>query len=539
MTDIDCFYINYKDTHRFSKLIIDYLEQHPNLAPYFSFPTNLEGFQEAIEQRKSFNSSRPTLVKALQNQYKNYAPKENFTPLIEQLKEENTFTITTAHQTNLLLGPVYLIYKIMHAIVLADYLKDQFSDYNFLPVYYMGSEDNDWEELNHFYFQGQKYEWITDQSGAFGKAKIDAALIQLINEWKKDVDQVNHPFFSDLIEKIEHSYVVGRTIAEANKLLIHLLFDEDSLIVIDGDDPLLKHSFQDFIKDDLIRHSALEIVKNTTKNIEQNYKTQAHVRSINLFYLNEGIRERIEKSGHLYSVLNTNIHWTEEELLHKLKDAPEQFSPNVILRPLYQEYILPNVGFVGGGSELAYWMQLKDLFDFYHLPFPILILRQSVEMITQSIQKDLKALDLEHTDLFKSKNELMTQKAKESLPNHLDLSALKSQIHSDLERFKIPITELENTLEYSLGAVQMKISNQISILQKKIIRAQKKQLNEYEDLISNLLTSVFPYELGLTERKESFLSYYSLIGANWLQMLKKHTDPMGKKFLLSFFKNNN
>lgn len=538
MCHFDCFSIDYKTTHRFSNLIVDYLNEHPALIPFFSHKLTDEGFLQAINERQQFDTPRNELVKALEQQYNSSEYSEKVLPLIQQLNDSNTFTITTAHQTNLLLGPAYLIYKVMHTIVLSNYLSQKYPQYNFLPVYYMGSEDNDWEELDHFYFESKKYQWKTSQSGAFGSAIIDKSLIHLIEEFKNDANQSEAIHHQLLLQYIDQSYILGRSIAEANKSLIHHIFKGEDLIILDGNDKILKNSFIPIMQDDLEHHTAANIVDNTTSKIEQHYKTQAHVRPINLFYLSQELRERIEIEDQYYKVINTPLKWNKKELLNLLHNAPQSFSPNVILRPLYQEWILPNIGFIGGGSEVAYWMQLKDLFSHYQIPFPVLVLRQSVEMIDAQYQGALNELNLSLKDLFLSTSTLVQRKAHDELPEHLNLDQLKTKINNEFSQLSTSIKDFQETLLYSMGAVHHKINHQIEVLQKKLYRAQRQKLVDYEAAVSNLQHSIFTYGLGLSERKESFMKYYNIMGDAWLKMLKEQTDPIGKKFLVTFYKNN-
>jgi uncharacterized protein YllA (UPF0747 family) len=172
------------------------------------------------------------------------------------------------------------------------------------------------------------------------------------------------------------------------------------------------------------------IEQNSFKNIsavnEQLQKLGVHIqvnpREINFFYLKDNLRERLVFENDRYSVMNTDISFTEEELKQEIKTAPERFSPNVVMRPLYQECILPNIAYVGGGAELVYWLELKSNFDFYKVDFPILILRNSGLVIKKETAAKIKSMELAPADIFKSADEIKNNWVKKHSNHDLTLA---------------------------------------------------------------------------------------------------------------------
>ena len=171
-------FISYSETGKFSKIIADYIDLPENLANFFEHPVSIDGIKAAIFQREKFQTNRPLLVEQLKTQYKNIQENELVKANIDSLSHENTFTVCTAHQPNIFTGHLYFIYKILHTIKVADELKKQLPEYNFVPVFFMGSEDADLEELNHVVVDGKKYEWQTKQTGAVGRMKVDDHLLK-------------------------------------------------------------------------------------------------------------------------------------------------------------------------------------------------------------------------------------------------------------------------------------------------------------------------------------------------------------------------
>ncbi|MBK6826575.1 MAG: bacillithiol biosynthesis BshC [Chitinophagaceae bacterium] len=146
----------YRQTNAFTRIALDYIDQAEALKPFFLHPPSLQGLQKAISERKKTSTNRQVLVEQLRHQYVGIDTNEKVKQNIESLLSPDTFTITTAHQNNIFTGPLYFIYKILHAIKLADLLNETWPEQHFVPVYYIGSEDADLDELNHTWLNGEK-----------------------------------------------------------------------------------------------------------------------------------------------------------------------------------------------------------------------------------------------------------------------------------------------------------------------------------------------------------------------------------------------
>src|ERR1043166_3920579 len=332
----------YRQTNSFTKIILDYLDHAEDLRPFYDHAPSLQGIQAAIAGRQKFSINRPVLVQQLKKQYAGADPDDAVKKNIESLLSGDTFTITTAHQPNIFTGPLYFIYKILHAIKLSEHCKASLPQYNFVPVFYMGSEDADLDELGHFYLNGEKVVWNTKQTGAVGRMKVDKDLLRLIVQLDGQFSVLDHG--SEILSMIKDCYREGIQIQDATFRLINTLFGEYGLICLIPDNAVLKEQGERIFKDDLLKETASEIVEQTASKLQAaGYKLQANPREINLFYLKDGIRERIVKKDTEYRIQNTDFKFTKEELLAELTGHPERFSPNVILRGIYQEIILPNL----------------------------------------------------------------------------------------------------------------------------------------------------------------------------------------------------
>ena len=522
--------IPYRQTNAFSRIITDYLDNTPALAPFYAHPPTPEGIGEAIAERKKFNTPRTVLVTTLQKQYADVVTTTATANNIAALAKENTFTITTAHQNNIFTGPLYFIYKIIHAIRLADDLNHQFPDCHFVPVYYIGSEDADFAELNHIYLGGEKLEWTTNQRGAVGRMKIDRALVSLIDRIAGQLNVL--PFGKEWEEQLRRCYREGVTVQEATFQLVHSLFGKDGLIVLLPDQASLKGQVRNVFADDLFRQVPSQIVEQSTDALHKaGYKVQAHPRDINLFYLDEGIRERFILDGDHYEVNGTSLRFSKKELEALLASNPERFSPNVILRGLYQEVILPNIIFIGGGGETAYWLQLKTLFDHYEVPFPVLVLRNSFLLLEKKEKQLLHKLGLTIADLFSPEETLMTKIVRRDNPDAIQLSGSMQELKQLYGKLHEQAIAVDPTLDKHVLAIHKKAADHLQALEKKMVRAAKRKFTDQRRQLHSLQSKLFPGN-GLQERRENIGYYYARWGSGILRLLYDHSLTLEQEFTI-------
>ena len=522
-------YIPFPQTNHFSKTVVDYVAGNPELKHFYEHPVDIEGIRSAIEARKKFNTNRKLLVEQLHLQYQNVIGYESVKDNIELLLSDNTFSICTAHQPNLFTGHLYFIYKILHTVKLAATLKNQLSEYNFVPVFYMGSEDADLEELNHIEMEGELYEWKTKQTGAVGRMKIDADLIRLINliAGRLSVEK----YGEEIVSLLRSSYQLDSTIEKATFLFVHELFKEYGLIVLLSDKAEYKKEMLSIFEDDIFNHTSSEIVKETSSKLSANYKAQAYPREINLFYLKDNIRNRIVADNDGFYVQDTNLKFSKSEIKNELSEHPERFSPNVILRGLFQEIILPDVAWIGGGGELAYWLQLKDLFDHYKVPYPVLVLRNSFLVIEEKYSNLLSKLSLEPVDLFKGESALFNELVNKESDLMLNLDEEKASMEKLFGTIKRIVEQIDVTLLQHTKALQTKGLKSLVLLEKKMIRAEKRKFSDQQNQLSNVYSALFPNNT-LQERTDNFMVYYAKWGKDIFKVIYEYSLAMEQEFCI-------
>lgn len=500
----DC--ITYQKSGYFSKLIVDYLDQKPEIQSlYHRFPT-LENFAPQIAE-KGINYSpenRFVLVEALKKQNKNFNITEVTQTNIELLNSEKTFTITTGHQLNLFTGPAYFIYKIASTINLCKQLKAHYSDFNFVPIYWMATEDHDFEEINHFHVKNKKISWKRESFGPVGRLSTEG-LEAVFKEFSEVIGIGDTAKY--LKELFKKAYLEHSNLADATRFLANELFASEGLVIIDGDDANLKKLFAPYVKDELLHQNSFATVSETIKQLKE-YTVQVNPREINLFYIEDNLRERIVFEDQIYKVNNTTIQFSEAEILELAQNSPEKFSPNVILRPLYQEVILPNLAYIGGGGEIAYWLELKNNFDSQKVTFPMLLLRNSFVIATEKQIEKMDKLQLTWTDLFLPQQKLANEKVKEISNFTIDFSKQKAILK---QQFSELLLIAEQTDKSFIGAVKAQEAKQIKglkNLEKRLLKAEKKvhadKMTQIFDIQNQLFTNG-----SLQERKNNFSEFYS------------------------------
>lgn len=523
-------YVPVQETGYFSKLVNDYVHGDEGLKSFYGFEINDAGLKSAIEGRKAFPVDRELLYTVIREQYEGIELNDAVKANLELLRADNTFTVCSAHQPNLMTGYLYFIYKIVHSVKLAAHLKTLDPNADFVPVFYIGAEDNDFDELGHFRFDGKAFDWKTAQTGAVGMMSVDEPLERLI----KDLLPLLGP--AGVSEKyvrntILTAYKRGNSIAMATRILINDLLGFLGVIVLDANDARLKRKFVPVIKEEVLRPKAFEIVRQDSDRLNETYKAQAFFRPINFFYLKEGLRERIEYINNEYLVLNTDLKFSATEMAAEIEAHPERFSPNVILRGLYQESILPDIAFIGGGSEVAYWMQLKNIFHHYGVFYPAVVLRQSAVVLDHKTAATQVKAGLDDHKMFRKTAELVDELVQAEKEEQWSLAAYQETLEQWRSDLSEKYAQLDKNLEGSVQSVLAKVTTQFDILDKKINRAVKKGLEIQVDRIYSFKEHAFPND-SLQERYETFLPHYLNYGQQFFEDLYQHTDPYGKQFLV-------
>ena len=519
----------YRQTNYFSKILLDYLDHVEGIKPFYAHAPSLQGIQKAIAAREKFPTQRKILVEELKRQYAgNASPATGKN--IKALLEENTFTITTAHQPNIFTGPLYFIYKILHAIKLAEHCKASFPQYNFVPVYYMGSEDADLDELGHIYLGGQAIEWKTKQTGAVGRMEVDKEFISLIDLISGQLSVL--PFGHNMLSRLRNCYQRGVLIQDATFKLVNALFADYGLIVLIPDNAAFKKQAIKIFEDDLLNETPSAIVEKTAGRLHAaGYRLQANPREINLFYLKDKMRDRIIKKNSEFRILNSELKFSESDLMKELLTHSERFSPNVILRGIFQETILPNIVYIGGGGEIAYWLQLKDLFENYKVPYPVLLLRNSFLVVEKKWQERISKLSFTSEDFFLPEEELIRRLVARQTKNEIKLNGNFTDAEKLYDSLKKQVVAIDSTLGQHVEALKTQSIYRLQELEKKMLRAEKRKFTDEQRQIHTIKENLFPKN-SLQERIENVMYYYSKWGTDFIQNVYQHSLGLEEEFVI-------
>ncbi len=503
------------DVNQFSDIFIDYICCHHQLTPFYHLFPSIENYAKQIQIKQDFPAThRKVLHQALNAQYASIQRKPQLT--IDLLLQPNTFTLTTGHQLNIFTGPLYFHFKIITVINAAKQLRMKYPKYNFVPVYWMASEDHDFEEISSFHLFWKKYTWQTDQKGAVGR--FDPSSLSEVIEQTPEMDSI-----------FKEAYTRSPTLADATRYIVNELYGHEGLLVIDGDDKGLKSLFKPVIQQEIFEQPTHQAITKTNRKLEVlGYAAQVFPREINLFYLDDNLRERIVKEGDNYKVLNTSLSFSKSEISQLIEVSPEKFSPNVTLRPVYQEIILPNLSYTGGPGEFAYWLQLKEVFAYFNVPFPILLPRNFALILSKAIQGRMEKLSVSIHDLFVNADEFKNAWLAKNITAPVSLQEEIKQIEHIFEQMTDKAMAHDKSLKEFVGAVRQKTLASVEQIEGKIQKAQNQKFSTETNQLLDLHNKLFPNG-GLQERTDNFLNFY-LNDKEFLNKIAGVLDPFDFNF---------
>ncbi len=525
--------IKHRTTGFSNRLISDYIDGARDLKKFYNRKPNIDNFFKQLKEKElNFSSAkREILHKVLIKQYQNI---KVLSPKVKKnlfsIKNRNTFTITTGHQLSLMTGPIYFIYKILTAISLSKKLSKAHPKYNFVPFFWMATEDHDFDEISSFSYKGKKFNWNKRTSGPVG----DISNKGLENIFKMFNDQLSKNSNTIKLKSIiKNSYLSSGNLASATRILVNEFFGKYGLLILDPNDKSLKKIFSPIIKSELSFQECQYSVNKTLelfKKKSYNFKPQVKPREINLFFIQNKTRNRIYiKSPGIFGIDKTDITFNKKEILDILKSNPEKFSPNVLMRTIYQETILPNLCYVGGKAELSYWLELFEYFKNKKIPFPILVHRNSALLINRKISIKLKKMDIDFDQLFIGRSALINKKVREISDINLDLDFQKKNLEKQFKTLKDLASKTDKTFINAVNAEMTKQIKGISKLEKRLLKAQRIKLKDHVERLVLIHESLFPSE-GLQERSLNFSELYEIYGSKIIDFLLKKFHPFSQKF---------
>ena len=506
-----------------------YVNENPKLRPFYKYAPNIQSFAKVISDKKGEQQNRKLLVSVLNKQYQGFNKSERTKSNIESLEKAHTFTVITAHQPSLFTGPSYFIYKISSILNLSNQLNKIHSSNHFVPVFIMGGEDHDFEEISSAQIFGKKITWQNSKGGSVGQLENETLGV-VLNELK--VLLGDRETSASIYKTIETSFTKFKTYGEGMRFLVNELFGKYGLVVADMSDPDLKRAFIPVIEKEIFDRQSVKYIKETVSNLElAGFSNQAFPREINFFYLGDGFRERIVYEEANYKVLNQNISFSEEEMKAEINNYPERFSPNVNMRPIYQEFIFPNLAYVGGGGELAYWMERKSQFQYFGINYPMLIRRNSVLIVDKSVEKKFTKLSLNLEHLLDDEHVVINKYLAINSENEFTLEKQKNFISEVYDEIALATKKIDGSLVATVEAEKAKQLKAIENLEGRLKKAEKNKFDTGIKQVKALREKLFPNN-GLQERKENFLTFYTKYGMSYFDYLIENLDPFEKGLMV-------
>ncbi len=499
------------------------------LEPFMGRTFSVDHFKtQMIEKGKVFSSEqRQILVDVLISQYSGIEISDKVKANIDLLSQSSTFTITTGHQLSIFTGPLFFIYKILHVIRLTEELKNQFPDHNFVPVFWMASEDHDLEEIRKVTIFNKALIWDTRQEGPVGKMEFEN-FEQLKNEVAEFFGEDKQAEILAFLQRYE-----GVNLASATRNLVDHLFGEAyGLVILDPDSHELKKQAIPLFEKELKEQFSFEAVEAKSELLlKAGHKIQVTAREINLFYIEKGLRSRIIPQANKFFIEGKG-EFDQPTLLKMLKDHPEHFSPNVILRPVYQEIILPNLCYIGGVGELAYWLQLKGVFDRTGILYPLIFPRISMLIIDKSTSAKMAKNELVANDLFRNPSDIKKDLLTKFADDELDFSDVDQAFLHLKDTLITKTSGIDANVEKFSLAEMAKLEKQLGTIEEKIIRSMKQKHDHALSQVDQIFDKLFPNG-GLQERSMNLITLASdgKIKEKIAQ-LHDHIDPFDPNFII-------
>lgn len=527
----------------FSRLFLDYVSQSESgnalLSKFFSGDYRKdEDIRKQLDRLTARNYNRSALAGLLKKQNTAFGCNDITLRRIEELRSPNAVAIVTGQQVGLMTGALYTVYKTLSAIVLSEQLKAKFPAYNFVPIFWLEGEDHDYEEaaavsllsenqLKNFRYEEKRYE----QNKSVGRTRFSEDLQNFTSEFLSALPPSS---YRDQLGALLHeTYKPGETFETAFAKTMIRLFAGEGLVLCSSNDP----EFKELAKPVFIREletspqSSQNVIAQSAELEESGYEVQAKTRPVNLYLYENDLRARIEPSGANAFVTHlSRTHFSKSQLLELAHGAPERFSPNVILRPIIQDTVLPTLAYIAGPGEIAYLAQYRRNYEFFDIPMPLIVPRASVTLVEPKIWRIFeKITQLENGQapiesieaFFTSAQGFLKDALRAAATVEIDpeFSQTEQVLQTEAERLSSRLSHIDPTLQQSVEKISAQIANLISGLKQKAFRAEKQKHAELVQQIEKCETNLFPAG-SLQERVINIFYFLNKFDLSLIQRLK-------------------
>jgi uncharacterized protein YllA (UPF0747 family) len=480
-------------------LLDDYISGNLHLGESFPYELNLEKITEVLGNYQNRDAMSQIFDSQLHNLNVTSEVKTKISAQIQNFRKNKTICVTTAHQPIIFLGPAYVIYKIVSAIALAKQYQEKFPEFTFQPVFIIGSEDHDREEILSTMLFEESYVWNPNQNGACGRMKIDEDFLLLMEKFIRSIG------LFDYEQAFRQAYQVDKTLSQATMTLIYELFVDHGLLVADLDHKIAKEKFLPYAQKECAEFTSQSAFHHQ-KNQYPQYKTQIDTRKINLFRLTHDARTRVED---------------DLSELDSLWSNPIEISPNVLLRPILQQIMIPSVLQVGGLAETTYWLNLLEVFKQFDLKMPRLRVRDIFLPLSMAKASSFRRFGFELPRILLDYKAYEQEVANEYFPELISAYYQHTEgLKSNIEAFMGLDSIDEMNLRDSMRGYASSFEKLRKRYEKKLLRNVRRHNNEKNIALQKVANHFFMNH-QLIERVWNFWSFATYRNTNAFEELIK------------------
>ena len=528
-------WIDFKQIQNFelgiTPLFVDYLHDFEKVKQYYAVDfRDRKGWKKLLESVLSKKKDRSTLVRVLTEQNKEHHCGIKTLANIDLLGNDNTVAIVTGQQVGICSGPLYTIYKTVTAIKLAEQLAAQFPDYNFVPVFWVEGEDHDFDEINKFnlinpegQFEKIEYLWggkpLEKNPGPVGDLLIDGFIDKFFDDVQSRLQETE--FKAQIFASLRGHYRAGSRLGKAFLGLMNQLFEETGLIFLNPDNKEFKQILKPLFQKEIATITKTsQMVIERSAELEEHYHAQIKAKALNLFMLHKGGRYLIEARENDYSLKGTRQFFSKEELNAMVENTPEMISSNVVLRPICQDTILPTLAYVGGPSEIAYFAQLKPVYEFFGVPMPVVYPRASVTIVEEKVKNILEKFQVDFTEVISNLDPVLIRIAEQVSEVKVEalFESLNRRVKEAVVESRFGIQQIDPTLSGAVESTLARIEGQINVLKEKTQQAQGRRQDVTVKQVQKVALNIFPNS-NFQEREFNVVYYMNKYGPDFVKWL--------------------
>jgi len=508
-----------------SRLAADYCTHVPAAAGFFAgdFSRPEAWLERAAEVGRADRADRSRVVAALRRQLEQLEAGPQSMASLEALSSLDALAIVTGQQAGLFGGPLYTLYKALTICKLARHWSERLGR-PVVPVFYVVSEDHDFVEVQGAgYLEGgrtlKKALYSPANPGErmpVGLMKLEAEIEAVLTELAGSVPEAE--FKAEVIADLASCYQPGTGFSAAFTHWYARLLGELGMVFLDPADPELKRIAAPLFRLELEKRVTVERIEIANAELlAEGYHVQLPVHPLRpaLFLLRDG-RHSLELAGDGYR----NLHGGEILSIDELMAAPEQLSPKAALRPLFEDYLLPTLAYVGGPGEIAYWAQLAGVYAGFELPMPMVVPRAGFTLVEGRSRRTLERFGISAAELVQRPAEVLAALRERLVPADLagELAELKELIGQRWSHLAAGITALDPTLQVPAEKSLQQLLHTLSQLEQKVARAVASRESAGHAQLEALIAALFPSGI-LQERQLNAVPFLCRYGRGLISEL--------------------